>query len=590
MFNTFSNINRKADRYGEVHFISFYCAVLSRLAYFNDTKFLTQYNAIMGPIIPSSYLKAINDVNPDKMNELLNDNIFGNPENMKFIELNMPQNINIVNGDVSGKTIPEQLPVNPEQSELIKYISISWSNYGEVYVVADKRMPSTLLLIFRGTYSAKTAAMYSKPTSIVPLTACTINGPEQYLYGIFKTSVELIHTTIEAMYYLSTKFLNPDNTNKIKIITTGHSLGGALCTNFAYLWTKITQIPEYNETSKYNIFSKNIACISLGAPRCMGSFVSTQFCGFVKSGQIMFLRLTTRGDPVPGLPPKTGFQHPCSDNAEMRKVVSEDCTSQLTMRGSPNVNYAGNLDCQNYKTRAYLPNPLSHTIYLDIVFTKAVDILKFLKGMGIAQEVSRDPKTKSTICRLIMGTSNGVTSTFKVVFFDVNQSREIPNDNDVLVDNELEKIDPNAGDVLNSESNNDEQVVTVGGVSFSSTPTTTPIETPNKKSMFSIGGNVAEDIRMTTEVFDNLVNQMQPLNNSDLSPQSGTIVQNPFSGKSMPIISCYTIVTGGKNNKHYKKLKTKKNIKKSKYRTRSNSRSNSRTTKNKIKKRTRSRK
>ena len=104
-------------------------------------------------------------------------------------------------------------------------------------------MSNTVFLVFRGTYSAKTAALYSKPTSVVPITVCkdSQGNSEQFLYGIFKTNVELIHTTIEAMSYLATDFLGATEPNSVKVFTTGHSLGGALCTNFAYLWKGIKQ-------------------------------------------------------------------------------------------------------------------------------------------------------------------------------------------------------------------------------------------------------------------------------------------------------------------------------------------------------------
>ena len=56
----------------------------------------------------------------------------------------------------------------------------------------------------------------------------------------------------------------------------------------------------------------------------MSSSVAKKFCSFIAENKILYLRVTTRGDPVPGLPPKTGFQHPCSEEAEMRKKISEN--------------------------------------------------------------------------------------------------------------------------------------------------------------------------------------------------------------------------------------------------------------------------
>jgi poly(3-hydroxybutyrate) depolymerase len=44
----------------------------------------------------------------------------------------------------------------------------------------------------------------------------------------------MIHTIIETMRYLATDFLGATQPNSVKIFTTGHSLGGAMCTNFAY--------------------------------------------------------------------------------------------------------------------------------------------------------------------------------------------------------------------------------------------------------------------------------------------------------------------------------------------------------------------
>jgi hypothetical protein len=406
----------------------------------------------------------------------------------------------------------------------VKYISIGWSNYGEVYVVADKRMPQTIFLIFRGTYSAKTAALYSKPTSVIPLIVCkdSAGNPESFLYGIFKPLTEMIHTIIEAMRYLSSSFLGATKEKPVKIFTTGHSLGGAMCSNFAYLWMGIKKTAPYNGDN-YNMLADNIVCISLGAPRCMGSNVAKKFCNFVSQKKILFLRITTRGDPVPGLPPKTGFQHPCSDNDEMRKVISEDCNSQLIMRPLINVNYKGDLDCQNVKTRAYVPNPISHTIYLDILYTTAVDIPKFLKGIGFSKEVLRT-SNKSTVCRLIMGESE----KYKTIFFDVNKAREMPTTIDAIEEVELTKVDPNASAQLEQ---------TAGAWTMSTMPTMPKMPT------MKMGGPVAEDRRVTAQAFNSLIQQMVSLT-GDLSPQSGQMANpNTFNNNIMPDLSCSTLST-----------------------------------------------
>ena len=590
MLNTISNFSRKSERYGDIYFISFLGAILSRLAYLNDNKFLTSYNSIMGPVIHPKILQAINNVNQSNLSSLLDDQtLFGlngwpndtfrsyeykykGRNYLDVIKLNIPQNVNIINGDIAGSVI---YPVPGQQTppNTVKYISIGWSNYGEIYVVADKRMPNTLFLLFRGTYSAKTAALYSKPTSIVPLKVCNdaAGKPEQFLYGIFKTTSEMIHTTIEAMRYLATDFLGAVQPNSVKIFTTGHSLGGAMCTDFAYLWMGIKKTAPYN-AAPYNVLADNIICVSLGAPRCMGSSVAEKFCKAASQKKILFLRITTNGDPVPALPPKTGFQHPCSEDDKMRQQISQACAPQLTMRPTPNINYAGNLDCLNYKGRVYVPNVLSHTVYLDILYTKAVDIVNFLKGIGVQKEVLRGPD-KSTICRLIME-ENG---KYYAIFFDVNKAREMPNNLDSAIDTELQTpVQAQVGGGVfdsffgskpaqgSAQGAAQGAAVTAKPLQGQTAPVLTavkapaPVLTPAQPQKQMFGGPVSEDRRMTLQAFNTLIQQMVPIQ-GELCPLSGKMF-NPFNNQIMPDLSCpgLKINFGGRRKLKSKKLKYKK--------------------------------
>jgi hypothetical protein len=578
MFNSVRNLNRKTEKYGDLHFISFLSAILSRLAYLNDNNFLTNYNKIMGPVVNRQILQAINDVDQNNLAKLLDDqtlfglngsdsDIFKNFEYqykgknyIDFIKLNMPQNVNIINGDLKG-TINYPLPGEVTPNDAVKYISIGWSNYGEVFVVADKRMPNTIFLLFRGTYSAKTAALYSKPTSAIPLTVCkdSFGKPEQFLYGIFKATTEMIHTIIEAMRYLATNFLGASTPNSVKIFTTGHSLGGAMCTNFAYLWMGVKKTAPYN-TSPYNVLSDNIICISLGAPRCMSSSVANKFCNFTSQNKILFLRITTNGDPVPALPPKnplypnSGFEHPCSNDDKMRALVSEACAPELTLRPTPNVNYQGNLDCLNYKGRIYGINPLSHTIYLDIIYTNAVDILNFLKGIGISKEVLRTPD-KSTVCRLVMGQS----TSYKTIFFDVNKAREMPIQNDESTPNSMQ-----GGVSFLNRFTSPRPVVSSPPVANGTKNNIVPnVKIPNVKiPNVKIGGAVSQDRRMTLNAFNQLIESMVPLN-GNLCPQTGQMA-NPFNNQIMSDLSCPGSKFGG--GKYRKKTNRKNKTRKGKSR------------------------
>jgi len=576
MFKTFSNLSRKADRYGDLHFLSFYGATLSRLAYLDDNKFYQNYVTIMGPVIHEKILTAINGVSSDNLQALLDDqtlygltggadDIFSQYEYkyqdktfLDFVRLKMPQNINIINGEVKGEKQFVVQGASPADST-VRYISIGWSNYGEVYVVADKRMPNTILVLFRGTYSAKTAALYSKPTSIVPLTVCknAKGEKEQFLYGIFKATTELLHTIIEATRFLAWDFLGARDPNSVKIITAGHSLGGAMCTNFAYLWLGAKKTSPYTD-APYNILSDNIVCLSYGAPRCMSSSVAKKFCEFVEQNKILYLRVTTRGDPVPGLPPKTGFQHPCSQDKEMRKKVSEDCNNLLTMRPLPNVSYDKDLDCQNYKTRAYIPNPIAHTIYLDILFTSAVDIGKFLAGVGLSKEVLRTDKG-STVCRLILGENNN----YKAIFFDVNEARKTPTN----LDGQLEEEIGEQKGIQISEIKSD--VVPGEVVEQPKAPIADPTSVASEEVLAGgFGGKVAEDIRMTAKAFNLFIIAMKPITDVNKCPQKGETIDSPFDNNVMPELSCPGAkfdYSGGRTRKrksnHYTR-KNKKGVKK----------------------------
>ena len=159
-----TNLTRTAERYGEVHFISFLGSILSRLAYCNDNTFLKNYNAIMGPVIHPQILESIDKVGSGELSDLLDDQIIfglGNPDSifkdytydfkekkyLDVLKLNIPQNVNIITEETFGDL---SYPVQGKQtgSETVKYISIGWTKYGEIYIVADKRMPKTIFVIF----------------------------------------------------------------------------------------------------------------------------------------------------------------------------------------------------------------------------------------------------------------------------------------------------------------------------------------------------------------------------------------------------------------------------------------------------------
>lgn len=394
-----------------INFICFYGSVLARLSYFDDTKFAHLYANIFGHVIPVNVLKCIND-SPDIMNDKLTfpEVVLGASDYVDFNALNMPQRINNIIGE-SGVVVPENISAGYGVPGYLKYISLAWSRYGEVYVIADTRMPDCIWVLFRGTYSNKTAASYTKVSSIIPLSAC--KPGEKFLLGIFEITVECIHMIIEAMNYLADKFLNQD----AKVYVCGHSLGGAMATIFTYLWQNL-------EKQRRTRFHKTVCCLSYGAPRCFNSDVSDRFCAYIKKGSILFKRIVTRGDPVPALPskyiPGAPYAHPCSTKENLLPLITLNCGDTTNYKAfSLQPKYNNDLGCKTKKQSGYLAvNPVAHGNYLNILYLKAMDPVAFLAGFfsWTTREVAPDSNGNS-VCRLII--FNG--SVYKAGFYQLAQ-------------------------------------------------------------------------------------------------------------------------------------------------------------------------
>ena len=428
------------------------------------------------------------------------------------------------------------------------YISIATSNYSGIYILVDTRMPNCIFVLFRGTYSAKSAGSYSKPNSLVPHEVAKYIPLEQkrqmlqqdagrmygVLKGIDKILDDSIHTIIESMIYLSKNVLNQNNPNSIKVLTTGHSLGGALTTLFAQKWSSIEKL--YNKQD-FN-FSNNIICISIASPRVLSKALSNNFCKKTRDGKILFRRITTRGDPVPALPNtdltglSDGYMHPCSDRLyknSQRQVISLDCSNvlspNLTNPGKSKVNYNSSLNCRTTKTSILsgnvTGNVFSHLEYLYVKFANAVSITELFKSAAPSMsstskttEIKRN-KQGETQVRLILGDAiitNGVPDfNFEDVFYTLNNLRN-------------KKI----------------------------------VVTDPKNNKYSI----SSDIKMTEKVFNNLMLQMKPMR-EDLNPTIPDYVYNIIPDDMVNYNDIHTVsITNGGFKRKTRKNKSKRNKKK----------------------------
>ena len=266
-------------------------------------------------------------------------------------------------------------------------------------------MPNSIFVVFRGTYSAKSAGSYTKPSSIIPYEVAKDISKEKQkqmlqkdqgkMYGVLKGIDKILddvyHTIIQSMLYLSQTYLKANTENSVKVFTTGHSLGGGLCTLFANDWLETMKTPPYND-KPYNIFTKEICCISIASPRVMTPALSNNFCQRVVDGDIYYKRITNRGDPVPTLPSKgmgmmsDGYQHPCSAkkfSGTQRNLISMDCGSAMQARPTPKPVYTKSLECRNTKTSMFSGNisgnPLAHTVYMYINFVTGCSCISVFK-------------------------------------------------------------------------------------------------------------------------------------------------------------------------------------------------------------------
>lgn len=641
------------ENYGTVNMISFLCAIWSRLAYMNDHQYLGHYQRIFGPIIPDELMKMINaQITKNGIKGILNDTqmfeLNGLPQPQKWDLktftskaefggtglqfLPWAQRVNQVNGE--ERLIPtesncdvEVRLTNPDSN--LVFVSIATSNYGEVYVTGDKRMPNLVVITFRGTYSAKSAGAYSKPSSLTPIWSASLyelakelNGKnhETFIFGIYKILMEISHVLMDSIDYVA-KQLNPTGgPGTTQLLTTGHSLGNALSTIFAYVYVvHISSLPKHKDL--YPQLNENIACIGLGGPRVFGADLANIFCCLTTTpqgekedselcnkilnglkehqrrvgadqndvvGRITYLRITSYNDPVPALPSSkvSNFVHPCSDTIETgilrRKDTNEDCLVQISnsfssrcrgIRLAMTYDYKLPLNCvdskedrANSKSKSPIlfPNLMGyHTQYLGISFIGGLSLTQLI-GFEIGR-VEKPVERGNTVCRLIFYPAiNDDIKTASVAFYDLVPKRSHGLG---LDDKELEKAEesePNAvtlGDI--SEGDKPKPKVTP-----TSSSSNTTLALLKNLSLKETKVQVPEDYLDTEGVFKELLASSKTYDILQKSPplkyeEFGELVDFPNQGKDSSFeegdikTQSNIISQGGKSKKHKKVAKRK---------------------------------
>jgi predicted lipase len=364
-----------------IPFISYYACILARLSYFDNDVFLQKYMRIFD--LPGMAKER------DKIKETKNmTDIFKGGDASK----RMSQQFASINRICLEREKSVSLLLS---SENVKYISISNSNYSSVYVVADK-ISNTICVAFRGTYSLKSMTSYTKLTSIIPFKICR-NTDDGFMLGIFKIVAEIFYTMIESIDYLHKTFLKKKD---YKLITTGHSLGGACALLFSFLWDK------YDSSNK-------IVCITFGSPRVMNIDSIGQIRDFIQKKHLFYRSYVNHGDPFPMLPlivrkTKNSFHH-LEEYDENMIDTSYSCRTGKTKKMRVKCTFKNKT--RKAKRRFDIKQ---HGNYLGISYKNAAQDLK-----NFRKEIKRNNEG-DTICRIIVGGNN---EKYRVSFFNLNNAK-----------------------------------------------------------------------------------------------------------------------------------------------------------------------
>lgn len=546
---TMNNISRKSEKFGEIPYIVFFCTILSRLAYLPIQGFVYTFNTIINNELLTPMNNKLSSETKtdlecfDLMNKYANASESEQGYKLNSIALFVNNTIQRTENElISGNsplTIKDALLDGPT-----KYFSLAWSKYGNIYIVSSKACPNIIFVIFRGTYSAATARIYTKLRTAKPVTLCKDDTNNVgVLYGIYKATCQLSHTIIEC----ATKLVELQGFETSRIITTGHSLGGGMTTFFASLFYEAMNQPKYIETNTKSDNTKILhtkpICVSVAAPLVLNKYASVKYCTLVKKQQIFFKRLITRGDPVIMIPNLGQYSHICDDKSSKDPVVSGELTikelinmncnntfnsvvmDSLKSFGSSNkngsrvldnvsINYDANLDCLKKKPRLYAANPLSHTIYLNISFITGVDISAFMGGL-VSRETKEIIYDKSetywgeSVVRIIEGQVNESSEThIKMGFFKFNLLLNESMKKQQLVERKKEQeaaaAEATSTTTAAAAEANDE-------VTLVTNPPSDTQSTSNELIKIS-----PQDVYMNNNIFNKLLTSLVPLTNNEI--------------------------------------------------------------------------
>ena len=265
----------------------------------------------------------------------------------------------------------------------LSYIYLASGEDLNAYIIYDK-INKKMFLVFRGTMSVKSGIVDAKiaRTTITSGNRST-NNRNQYgqLHNGFMSQLRnVFHRIAYAMKKLTS--LDKMLANNIELVVTGHSLGGATATIFAYFWASWKQ--NICEILNMGYLNNPFTLITWGSPRVGTTPFKKNMEEFINRGVIKHMRAKSDGDIVTEFPNKLStiggdiFKHigiPLQCNTTLKltsinynkplqcSIRKEGCSISKGALAHSNFAYINNMDVAKTLSTGHFGNKLKWEYY-----------------------------------------------------------------------------------------------------------------------------------------------------------------------------------------------------------------------------------